>query len=239
MSPSRRLLLICTLGACAGLVVFWLNPVNSSLMKLAFLGSFLVSWAGLTFFAWNRKPLRFFVMLAPALLAIPFLLPGRPLDPEPLKADYLASLASYEKTRYFWGGESPRGIDCSGLPRRALRDALLHQGILHGNGLAFRAWLEHWWFDASAKALSEGYRAYTSPTGISGTIKKMDYARVKPGDLAFTADGIHALVYAGDGKWIQADPGLGAVATLDGRRDENPWFRLPVTLHRWQLLTGN
>jgi len=237
MSPSRRLLTICTLGAAAGVVVFFLNPVNSTVMRLAFLGSLLGAWAGLTYFVWNRKALRFLVMLAPSLLTIPFLLPGRPFDSKDLRADYMTSLASYEATRYFWGGESPRGIDCSGLPRRALRDALLKYGFRHANGLAFRTWLEHWWFDASAKALSEGYSGYTHPTGTSGTIRKMDYASVEPGDLALTRDGIHALVYAGDGKWIQADPGLGAVATLDGRTDENPWFRLPVTLHRWQLLT--
>lgn len=63
----------------------------------------------------------------------------------------------------------------------------------------------------------------------------MDYAPIEPGDLAITATGIHALVYAGEGKWIQADPGLGIVTTLEGRTVENPWFRVPVTIHRWLI----
>ncbi len=36
---------------------------------------------------------------------------------------------------------------------------------------------------------------------------------------------------------IYADPGIGAVATLDGRTDTNRWFASPVTTHRWSLLT--
>jgi len=108
-------------------------------------------------------------------------------------------------------------------------------GCAHGNGRAFRLWLEQWWFDASAKALSEGYREYTGATGVGGKIRTMDCIPIEPGDLAITTDGIHALVYAGEGKWIQADPGLGIVATLDGRTDVNPWFRIPVTIHRWRL----
>jgi hypothetical protein len=54
-----------------------------------------------------------------------------------------------------------------------------------------------------------------------------------------TTSGIHILAYTGDGQWIQADPGIGAVATLDGRTDDNGWFGAPVTTHRWQLLAQN
>jgi len=235
MARSRRLLTICTIGAFAGVIVFFLCPVNNTFFRLAFLGSLLGAWVGITFFTWRFKAARSAAMALPFLLAIPFLLPGDEIKAGELHSDYLRRLTGYEGVSYFWGGESSLGIDCSGLPRRAFRDALLDYGIRHGNGRAFRSWLEQWWFDASARALSEGYRDYTAATGADGKIRTMDYAPIEPGDLAITATGIHALVYAGEGKWIQADPGLGIVATLEGRTVENPWFRVPVTIHRWRI----
>jgi len=232
----NRLILILTLGATAGIFVIPLNPVNSKILKLACLGCMIGTWIGLTILGWKRKPLRIAALILPFMGLIPFILPSGDIDPEELRQDYVRRMNEFEGTKYFWGGESSRGIDCSGLPRRAFRDALLAYGIKHFNGRAFRAYIEQWWFDASAKALGEGYRSYTSPIGTSGTIQKMDYTSLVPGDLAVTTSGVHILAYAGDGQWIQADPDIGAVATLDGRADDNGWFGTPVTTHRWQLL---
>lgn len=233
-----RLIRILTLGALAGVLVVPLNPVHSTALKLAFLGCLLAAWAGLTLLVWKYKPLRACSLILPLLLAIPFLLPGTRIDPDALRKDYVRRMAAFEGTCYFWGGENSRGIDCSGLPRRAFRDALLAYGLRYMNGHAFRGYLEQWWYDASAKALAKGYRGYTTPLGITGTIRGMPYDYLLPGDLAITANGIHVLAYAGDGKWIQADPGIGAVATQDGRTSENGWFDSKVTTHRWNLLAN-
>jgi len=232
----RRLILICTLGAVAGIFVIPLNPVNSKILQLAFLGCVVGAWIGCTTLSWKREPLRVAALILPVLAAIPFILPGSKIDANELRQDYVRRMAEFEGTKYFWGGESSRGIDCSGLPRRAFRDALLAYGARHFNGRAFRGYVEQWWFDASARALGEGYRDYTSPVGITGTIQEMDYRDLAPGDLAVTTSGVHVLAYAGDGRWIQADPGKGAVVTLDGRTGDNGWFHTPVTIHRWQLL---
>lgn len=232
----RRLLLICTVGALAGIFVIPLNPVNSKILKLAFLGCLVGSWLGITMLTWNRKPLRVVALILPWLAAFPFLLPSGKIDEAELRESYVRRMAEFEGTKYFWGGESRRGIDCSGLPRRAFRDALLVYGVQHLNGRAFRTYLEQWWFDTSAKALGAGYRNFTVPIGTTGTIREMDYTGLVPGDLAVTTSGVHILAYAGNGKWIQADPSIGAVATLDGRTAANGWFRVPVTTHRWQLL---
>ena len=232
----RRLILILTLGAIAGICVIPLNPVNSKILKLALLGCIVGTWTGFTILGWSSKPLRIVALMLPFIGVIPFILPSGEIDPAELRQEYVRRMREFEGTKYFWGGESSHGIDCSGLPRRAFRDALLAYGSKHFNGRAFRAYIEQWWFDASAKALGEGYRSYTSPIGTIGTIQKMDYALLVPGDLAVTTSGIHVLAYAGDGQWIQADPGIGAVATLDGRMDDNDWFGAPVTTHRWQLL---
>jgi hypothetical protein len=235
----RHLIGIGMFGALAGIIMISLNPVNSKALNLALLGCVAAVWAGFTILAWRRKPLRLAAIALPFLAAIPLILPGRAIDPDELRRDYVKRMVGFEGTKYHWGGESARGIDCSGLPRRALRNALLAYGIKHVNGRALRAYVSHWWFDASARALGEGYRDYTLPLATTGTIREMDYADLIPGDLAVTTCGVHILAYAGDGLWIQADPGIGAVAILDGRADDNPWFHSQTSTHRWQILSRN
>lgn len=222
------------MGAAAGIFVIPLNPVHSKLLNLVFLGCFVGAWMGCAILLWKRRRWRFVTLIFPLLLGTPFILPGGKIDAGELRHDYVKRMNEFQGTKYVWGGESDRGIDCSGLPRRALRDALLAYGIKHYHGGAFRAYVEQWWFDASAKALGEGYRNFTSPIGTSGTIESMDYASLVPGDLAVTTSGVHIMAYAGNGQWIQADPGIGVVATLHGRKDKNVWFQTPVTTHRWQ-----
>jgi len=231
-----RLLHICTLGALTGSLIIPLIPVHSTILKVAFLVCLSGLWLGLLTLTWNRKPIRVALIALPLLVASLFLLPGRNIDSDALRRDYVQRMAQYEGTKYVWGGENSFGIDCSGLPRRALRDALLSYGIRHLNGRALRSYLEHWRFDASARALGQGYRNYTRALKYKGTIQEMDNEGLMPGDLVVTKNGVHILAYVGDGKWIQADPGIGAVATLDGRKDDNIWFSSPITTHRWQIL---
>jgi hypothetical protein len=229
-------LTILTLGAIVGVVVTALVPINSTMYRLGFLASLLGSWAGCLTLLWPRKRVRIALLALPILLALPFLLPGRPVDGAELRARYVAELRSLDGVGYQWGGESSLGIDCSGLPRRAFRDALLTYGIRHLNGDAFRRYAKQWWFDTSAEALGQGYRGFTTSLDLGGTIEGISYAKLLPGDLAVTASGKHVLVYAGDQRWIQADPFLGLVATLHGREDENVWFGAPITMHRWSVL---
>ena len=235
----RRLILIGTLGAVAGVCLIPLNPVNSKFLKLAWLCMIAGAWAGFLLLLWKRSYARIALFMLPIFLVIPFFLTGSGIDGNELRADYVRRMAAFEGANYYWGGESARGIDCSGLPRRAFRDALLSYGIRHADGSALRAYLEQWWFDASARALGEGYRDYTQSLNSTGTIREMDYTDLDPGDLAVTTSGIHMLAYFGDGKWIQADPAIGSVVVLEGRESENAWFRAPVTMHRWSLLQSD
>jgi cell wall-associated NlpC family hydrolase len=175
-------------------------------------------------------------MAIPFLLLAPFLLPGKDIDRKALLDDYLKRIVTYEGIGYHWGGENRRGIDCSGLPRKALRDALLGQGLSNLNGRSTRLFLKHWWNDASAKALAEGYLGYAVPTGEKGTIATMGYDPLQPGDLAVTEDRRHVLIFLGGEDWIQADPGPNKVTIANGRTGESGWFTAPVTLHRWSVL---
>jgi len=236
MRKMKRITAIFTIGALVGIFLALFHPVNSTLHRLVLVVSIGVCWSGLTNLLWNQKRVRCLFLLLPLLVAIPFVLPARDIDTAVLREDYVRRLNAFEGDDYYWGGESSRGIDCSGLPRRAFRDALLSYGLRNLNGKACRAFLEQWWFDASAKALGEGYRSYTVPVGVSGTIEKMDYGDLMPGDIAVTSSGIHALAYAGEDDWIQAEPGIGKVVTLDGRKSQNLWFGRPVIAHRWRIL---
>ena len=230
---TRRLLVILTLGAVGGVFALVLNPVNSTLLKLAFLGSCFLAWSGLLLIVWRWKPVRIALLVLPCLLAVPFCLPARAIEVDELREDFVDRMLDYEGARYYWGGENRKGIDCSGLPRRAYREALFWYGIRHLDGGALRTAVANWWFDASARAMAAEYRGDTVPLDLGGTISEMSYDGLLPGDLAITEGGAHMLAYVGGGRWIQADPGLGIVALEHGKNDPNGWFDVPVNLFRW------
>lgn len=232
----RRLLGLCSAIAVVLAVLAWLNPINSGTDRLVLLACVGCVWLGFLLLSWRHKWLKLVMLGLPVLAALLLALPGRKINAAELRTDYVKRMTSLERTEYVWGGENFLGIDCSGLPRKALRDALLAYGLKHLNGRALRASMEQWWHDASAKALSEGYRSYALPIENGGKIREMDFSNLLPGDLAITSNGVHVLAYVGGGKWIQADPGIGAVATLDGHTDDNGWFDVGVRCFRWRLL---
>lgn len=213
-------------------------PVHSKRICFATLAGLGLANLALLGLARHRKWVRLLVILCPVFVVLFLLIPGRPLDPASLQKSYIQQVAAFEGTKYLWGGESHLGIDCSGLPRRAYRDALLREGLRTANPAALRAFLEQWYFDASAKALGEGYRDYTVDAGLMGTVASLDPAQLNLGDMAITRDGVHALVYVGEGKWSQADPSEGKVITLDAQTDSNPWFSVPVRVVSWTKLRG-
>ena len=236
LGRARPIIYVCALGALACLLMLTLNPTHSKLLNLALLGCTAAVWIGLATLVWRFLYLRALLLLLPLAVAALFAMPGGTVDTEQLRATYIAQLKSYEGAPYHWGGESAWGIDCSGLPRKAFRGALLAHGLRHMNGRALREYAEHWWFDASAQALGAGYKDFTRPVGVSGTVREMSYADLLPGDLAVTANGAHMLVYLGDDVWTQADPGARTVVVHNGRTGKNAWFSVPISVHRWSSL---
>lgn len=232
----RLTLKVVTILCVCGGVALSLYPVNRKLYNFIFVCCLIGFWLGFLLLVWKRKYFRLVTILVVVLAAIPFILPSKSIDPNRLREGYLDRLIKLNGTTYVWGGENRWGIDCSGLPRKALRGALLAYGLKNLNGTAMRSFAENWWYDASARALGEGYRDYTVVLEPKGTVKEMDYSSLLPGDLAITENGIHVLVYLGKNEWIQAAPELGKVAIMNGREDKNSWLTVPVKTYRWNLL---
>ncbi len=185
---------------------------------------------------WSLTIWRIVMCIIPGLLGLWMLFPSSPLNVGVLRKQYVVQLHQFEGTRYWWGGENRRGIDCSGLVRRALQDAYVVYGFRYRNSEAFRRAFSLWWHDMSAKALGNEGHGTTRRFGIIGTVNTLDHTHILPGDIAVTLDGVHCLVYLGERQWIQAEPILKQVMIFP-IPSENSWYRTPVNVVRWSVLS--
>jgi len=227
----RRAWLAWWLVCSALLLLSSWRPASSTASKLISLGA-LSGLLTLPFVLWRRARVG---LAAGSVLLVGFLLlPAREADAASLRARYLHALRGFEGTHYVWGGETHRGIDCSGLVRTALMEASFEEGLHRVDPGLLRRALALWWFDSSAQALGEGYRGWTYEVTRASSLRALDPALVHEGDLAVTQDGTHVLASLGTSTWIQADPVLMRVH-LDGP-ESGGWFTVPVIVMRWRAL---
>lgn len=152
-----------------------------------------------------------------------------------LAVEYVKALRGYDGVRYVWGGEGFLGMDCSGLVRKGLIRGEFGLGFRTLDGHLIRDAIALWWHDSSALALRDGFRGRTRELFREDGISLAATGRLRAGDLAVTADGVHVMAYLGDHKWIAADPGVGKVVQIT-LPTENPWFSVPVVFVRWSSL---
>lgn len=220
----------------ATLLCIW--PAAYQSTRLLFLGSLAIALVGGVLGSARFPCLRntFIAAFTGALIFLA--LPGRPVSHVALQTHYVEELKRYQGVRYVWGGENFLGIDCSGLVRKGMINALWKTGLTTANPTAARAAISLWWRDASARAMQAGYRNMTRSIGSFPSIQSLesrDTALLQSGDLAVTSNGIHILAYLGDGRWIEADPALDRVIILD-QTTPDPWLQTPVDLLRWRWL---
>lgn len=224
-----RILVGCVLLA---LLLEW-YPVRSQFVRLGV----LAVWTGLLActlaLVWRRRVVRWGLIIAITIPALLLVIPGRPVNQEALAAAYVRAMRGYEGTRYVWGGEGPRGLDCSGLVRRGMIDACLSQDITNPALLRHALWL--WWHDASAREMAAGYRGQTAPISLPAMMRDLPQSRLFPGDLGVTADGSHVVAHLGDGEWIEADPNTLRVRLFRIEPGE-PLGGTKVTPCRWSIL---
>ncbi len=162
-----------------------------------------------------------------------FLLPThQPADRSALQSSYCSALTAYSNCPYVWGGEGYLGIDCSGLVRKGMEDALAMQGISTFNPMLSREALSLYWHDTNAKTIGEGYEGRTRFITTCPDLNHLHYVMVQPGDLAVTEGGDHIMAYLGDKKWIAADPIAGKVTTFTVPEQRNPYFSTPMRIVR-------
>jgi len=223
----------------AGLLILWAlllyYPIRNGFSRAAILATFTGCVVCLVLMLWRHKWSRWAPLAIPAIFAALLLLPGRPVNRVVLRAAYVTELQSYKETRYVWGGENWRGVDCSGLLRSALVDAQFRQSFHTLNPALARQALWFWWHDASAHDLRNGYQGQTSQLGSPIPLKDVPPDLLLPGDFAVTADGSHVLAYFGNGRWIEADPyALRVIELSPGMPSE--WWIVNVVPCRWQCL---
>jgi hypothetical protein len=173
-----------------------------------------------------------------ALFVVWMVLADRPPDVPPLRATYVKRLMKFDGTRYVRGGETTSGVDCSGLARSALWQAMLIEGAREFNPeLMGKKFWKFWWRDLSARAMLIGTYGYTKKIGSAEKLAGYDSSNLEPGDLAVAGNGIHVLIYLGEDKWIEASPDDGKVVVNKApAKSRRIWFNVPVTFVRWKIL---
>lgn len=238
MTPKVARVYWSVWGILLALFVGWAlyTPVPFTYLKYAAVAALLVLVGGISF---GIKYGRWFgALLCIGLVAL-LIWPAPRVNSGSLRARYVMALKSYRETPYVWGGENGRGIDCSGLMRRSMEDALLAEGWERKAPALWREAAFIWWRDCAAKDMPKGYAGRIAPLFKAPSLNTLDVKRVEAGDLAVTQSGVHVLAYVGDDTWIQADPNLAnggnkVIETPVGSR--NGWMNMPVVICRWKNL---
>ena len=210
----RQLIFLLTCLGLLALVI--IIPYRTTLIRSGMLTLYCLAWAGVMVLAFKKRVLLVLLIITTALLAL-LLTTGRSgvSDSDALRQRFVERLTDYEGVRYVYGGENPRGVDCSGLVRAAMVRALADRGGASLNSEMLRSAFTLWWHDTNAIQLGKGANGLTLPIGDGSPMPMRAAQNARPGDLAVTTSGSHVLAYLGNQRWIEADPDVARVQIVD------------------------
>lgn len=219
--------------AGCGLALLISRPVATGISRATELICAVMVIGCLLNWVWPKRPVRFAVFGALGAGILFFACPFGPMvKPEDERAAIIAAAKTYAGTRYVWGGESSRGIDCSGLIRCAYRDAAVTLAIRHFSPPLARRATGLWWRDQAARDFENSGAIAGRRIAVLPTLRGETPASVLPGDVAIVGDGLHVLLYLGEQRWIQADPSSHTVHEDDSRTSRNIWLNGTATILR-------
>lgn len=203
-------------------------PVDNTIARLWLLGGGAGLVLGALILIWPRQRLRWASLFSCVLLGFLTLVPvGPPVQPQHLRAHFVERLVKHEGKPFVWGAENGRAVDCSGLVRLAMREALGTELRATGNPRLLHLWVKSWCLDRAARDFLAPWHGLTTPVAEASTTPGLDARSLLPGDVAVTAYGYHIMAYLGDQRWIQADPERGRVVVDTSPAAEN-WYKFPV-----------
>lgn len=234
----RRKVFRIWIWVCILTVILLCYPVAYRTTRVLETLGLVLSWAG-ALFLWKRKRATTVSLIGAALICLAIVsLPARPVKIDALAQDYCKALRTFRGVHYVWGGEGLLGIDCSGLVRQGAIWGQLEYGLSTLNGRPIRNALSLWWNDCSAEGMRDGFSGLTHVLFEAESISTADDSRLRPGDLAVTADGVHVLAYLGERTWIEADPNVHKAIEVT-LPTSNAWFQVPAVIVRWEFLSSS
>jgi len=223
-----------TLLLLAGIAAYPVGAASIRTAEIVLAGALLAESIGL---GWRYPWLRWTLLAVCGIAGFFLAMPGRQrFDRMELRQATVEALKRYDGVRYFRGGENRLGMDCAGLVRRGVIDALFIDGLRHANPVLVRRALALWWQSGGLRELLGGAGGKAERLYEVKTMAGMDDSRLHPGDFAIALNGAWAGSFLGNHTWLYASAEAGKVVQANPCAARSTAAQTPATVLRWRHL---